>query len=483
MTIQKMYSTIRISVAALCLAGTLLALNGCSLDPANLNSATEDQALSTRDGIFATTVGLQRFYAVDVLPSIVTSTGVTSRELAVRRSFVNLVEIELGGAGLNNANANVLGLFTNLLRTIEISNLIINSAPRVTTIVDSTRNGILAVAYLHRAMALGNLIQNFEQAPIGTDRAERATYGNRTAVLNLAIQSLDSALLRLNATPGTLLPNSEFRNRVLPSGTAVDLRNVINAHRARYLLYAGRFQDAIAAADLVPLNSRSDFVYDGSNAINQLWASVFNAANASATGTNFGARDSLGLPAALYEAADSLRYRFFLGTTLVRPAGVGEAGFPGSIASPTPTAPPQFFHRNVLAFYTANNVSIPIYRPAEMTLIRAEAFVGLNRPADAVAEINRVRTKVGVTYAINTGANSTPYTGAQDAASLRTEIYKQRCIELFMTGTRLEDARRLGIPGPTPGQVVPPTVRNRNFYPYPERERTNNPNTPPDPTI
>jgi len=46
-----------------------------------------------------------------------------------------------------------------------------------------------------------------------------------------------------------------------------------------------------------------------------------------------------------------------------------------------------------------------------------------------------------------------------------------------MTGMRFEDSRRLGRPGPSSD----PFQRNRNFYPYPDQERLNNPNTPPDP--
>jgi hypothetical protein len=59
------------------------------------------------------------------------------------------------------------------------------------------------------------------------------------------------------------------------------------------------------------------------------------------------------------------------------------------------------------------------------------------------------------------------------------DIYQQRCIELYMSGLKLEDSRRFGRPGP--GQ--PGAERSRNFYPYPTVERDNNPNTPPDPPV
>jgi hypothetical protein len=50
---------------------------------------------------------------------------------------------------------------------------------------------------------------------------------------------------------------------------------------------------------------------------------------------------------------------------------------------------------------------------------------------------------------------------------------------LYLSGLRLDDSRRFGRPTP-PGSLV---ERNRNFYPYPQQERTNNPNVPADPAI
>jgi hypothetical protein len=63
------------------------------------------------------------------------------------------------------------------------------------------------------------------------------------------------------------------------------------------------------------------------------------------------------------------------------------------------------------------------------------------------------------------------------SSALLTEIYRQRAAELYLQGLRWEDSRRLGRPGP-------PTSldeRNRNFWPYPDQERRNNPNTPANP--
>jgi hypothetical protein len=63
--------------------------------------------------------------------------------------------------------------------------------------------------------------------------------------------------------------------------------------------------------------------------------------------------------------------------------------------------------------------------------------------------------------------------------ALLLEVYKQRCAELYLSGLKWEDTRRFDRPAP-PADL---TERNRIFYPYPDQERLNNPNTPADPAI
>ncbi|MDW8465732.1 MAG: RagB/SusD family nutrient uptake outer membrane protein [Chloroherpetonaceae bacterium] len=458
------------SKRALSLSATLLSIVlstclffSCTLDPVNPNAVTEDKALTTRDGIFNTAVGLQRFFAVDLMSAIIRTPGTTSRELAITRTFINLTDLEAGGQGLSNENTDILVLFQNLCRAIEISNQLIAATPSVTAIPDSTRNGILAIAHLHKAMALSYFIQYFEQAPINTDRRERAVYAPRAQVLAEALRSLDQAE-QLFARGNT----AQLRANVLSSG--LDMVNTIRAFSARCHLMAGNYQAAIDAANSVNLTARSQFVYDAVSPQNIMWLNILTVgAGANTAATSYACRDSLGLPPQFFEVADSTRRNFFLGSVLRTPA-VGAAA-------------PQFHHRNHLGFGALNNSPIPIYRPIEMILIRAEANVRLGRLADAVADINRVRQKTGLNIAFNIGANPNPYTGPQTERALLDEIYKQRCIELYLSGLRMEDARRLGIPGPQPGQPIPSTTRTRNFYPYPRRERDNNPNTPPDPVI
>ena len=108
-----------------------------------------------------------------------------------------------------------------------------------------------------------------------------------------------------------------------------------------------------------------------------------------------------------------------------------------------------------------------------MTLIKAECNARKNALNDAVIELNKILTKKAAGDIWGIGADLPAYTGAITTDGILTEIFKQRCIELFLTGLKLEDSRRFSRSNPA--------ERSRNFYPYPLTERDNNTNTPADP--
>jgi hypothetical protein len=129
----------------------------------------------------------------------------------------------------------------------------------------------------------------------------------------------------------------------------------------------------------------------------------------------------------------------------------------------------------VNGFASATTTPFPIYLPGEMTLIKAEAYARQTAPdlANALIELNKVVTKKAVNDPFGVGADLPALVGPFTQAQLLDQIYKHRSIELYNSGLRLEDTRRFGKPN---------SEKKRNFYPYPFRERDNNPNTPPDPT-
>ena len=108
-------------------------------------------------------------------------------------------------------------------------------------------------------------------------------------------------------------------------------------------------------------------------------------------------------------------------------------------------------------------------------LIKAEAYARMNPPniAQALIELNKVITKEPSQDPFGVGAGLEPLTGTFTQQELLTQIYRNRSIELYMSGLKLEDMRRF---------ERPIAERTRNFMPYPFRERDSNPvNTPDDP--
>ncbi|RMD94332.1 MAG: RagB/SusD family nutrient uptake outer membrane protein [Calditrichaeota bacterium] len=430
-------------VALICVVITGLFI-GCSLDVTNPNNASEEQVLTTSEGIVSLAVGMQQFYATTALEAYILYPGVTSREVAINTTFANLVDLEAGGPGLPNTNANVAAIWSRSFRVISMAEDLLNNVNNV-RLAEGTRSGIIALAHLYKAMALGFLAQSFEQAPVTVDKTGKASFVPRQQVFETAIDELEAALQTITSTP----PSDEFNSKILSSG--FDLLNTINAYRARYNLLAGRYQEAINAANAVDPSATSVFTYDDQNQ-NPIYQDII-------IDEDYAPRDNFGLQQ--IEANDG-RLAFYL------------------IPSDKLSDPNGFPIEDVGGFFTTPSSAIPAYVPGEMALIRAEAHLRLGEIDAAIQEINAIRTKTPDQDPFGIGAGLEPYSGPNTTEAVRDEIFRQRSAELFMSGMRLEDSRRLEQPGPTTGD---PFQRNRNFYPYPVQERNNNPNTPEDPAI
>jgi hypothetical protein len=233
-----------------------------------------------------------------------------------------------------------------------------------------------------------------------------------------------------------------FTSRIAPG---IDYANTINALLARYALIAGNFDKALTAANAVTISTSVKSVMNHDDASqNALFFSSFAARN------NTEPADILfSLPAGSQTPSNDTRIPFFFNQTAGKNKGNA-------------------------SFFVANTTAVPIYRPGEVTLIKAEANVRKTSQdlAAAVVELNKVLTKTPSQDALGIGASQPVYAGAVTQAAILDEIYKQRCVELYLSGLRLEDSRRFGRPA---------TERGRDFLPYPFSERDNNPNTPADP--
>ena len=221
---------------------TVLATTSCETDFENPNAAASDQVFTSREGILATTIGMQELYSTSGLRYIIETPAITTREAGITTTFQNMIDLEDGG-DIPNTNSNVVGLWTTMLRVIGIAEDI--SANATTLDIDAgTQSGLIANAKLYQAMSIGAMAQNYEQVIVVTSE-DNPPFVSRTEGFNTAISLLNEAKSALAANP----VSAEFEAEVLRGD--IDLENTINAMLARFNLYAGNYDAAISAASEV----------------------------------------------------------------------------------------------------------------------------------------------------------------------------------------------------------------------------------------
>lgn len=429
-----------------------LAFTGCKLDLVNPNAPSDAEILNTREGMITLSIGIKQYYSASAVDALyVLTVAPTTREAKGVATFTNVLEMEAGGTALPTFNRNILALWSRMLRTMTMADDLLDRAPNVLTSDDPIRVGIIAHAKLFKAMAIGGLATGFENFPTQTVKTGNATFSTRADALALANTLLDEAAASL----ASYTAPAEFNNRVI--GSRFSLVNCINAYRARYKMMAGDYPGGLAAANLVALDIPSEFAFDGSRSVNPLFTQL-------STTRSFIVRDNYGLPSGWVESGDARLSFFYTGAPINSGSDV---------------------LRNYKGFGSTNASPIPVYLPDEIRLIKAEAILRTGGAASsALSEIDAVRTQSsGDIFGVN--ASLPAYSGSTTTDALLLEVYKQRCMELYLSGLRLEDSRRFGRPAPpTNANPVPLSYeRNRNFYPYPDQERLNNSNTPADPAI
>ncbi|HKO80708.1 MAG TPA: hypothetical protein VJU78_09940, partial [Chitinophagaceae bacterium] len=281
------------------------------------------------------------------------------------------------------------------------------------------------------------LSQFWEKAPI--NNGPNAPFSARVEALTKAVQLLDEAATLFSTTT---IPAS-FTTQV---GSEIDLKNILLALSARYNNMLGNNDAAIAKAAAVDLSKNSVFAYTNTYQNPVFRSALANNQNTYTIKPNFGLSGTL-----LPDPADK---RIIFHLTKNATFGSG--------------------------FFQSDLTPIPIYVPGEMLLIQAEAYARKGAAGDlanAKIFLDKVLTKTVAQDAYGLAAELPPYGGVLDQASLLFEIYKNRCIELYLSGMKLEDSRRFERPGPD--SATP--ERTRNYYPYPQQERDGNTSTPQDP--
>jgi hypothetical protein len=418
-------------------AGSMLS---CKKEYLNPNAPSDEQVFSSADGLTKVIVGLKQRYAVNSTGvatnySMITCAGLSTGEVTVLNAGnADLAQLQNGKSNLapNNGTISSFWVTSNVINS-EASKVIAS----LSVVSDANyRNALQIYAHLYKSLALGSMAQFWEQVPVTS--GANAVFKPRAEVLQEAIKLLDDASTLL----GTTTIPANFLTQV---GSEIDLKNALLALSARYNGFLGNHDQAIAKAAAVDLTKKSTFFYNLINP-NPVFRSSLTTNNVYGIVANFG------LPASLAPDAADKRIPLYLQKNTQNGSGFfrGDGG---------------------------DSSQIPVYLPGEMLLIQAEAYARKNDLDNAKKFLDSVLTKK--TDVFKVGADLPAYGGGLTQQEILTEIYKNRCIELYMSGLKLEDSRRFG--RPDPNSATP--ERTRNFYPYPQQERDGNSNTPADPAI
>ena len=418
----------------------LISTVACKKNFTDPSRATEDKVFTTVRGLNGVTVGLQRAYTLGRGSSLynrVTTDGfLTNQFLIVNRGNTAEDQLDRGAGAVDGTNTILAGLWTN-------SNKIIYDADNVITAAKGLADkpyasGLIGYCTIFKALALGDMAMFWERVPAGI--GNNVSFVPRAEGFTKAITIIDEALATIAANP----VSASFTTNV-PTG--IDIINTLQALKARYALFIGDYPKALAAANLVSPAVKSVFNFDAAN-VNPIFET------ATATDNVYQTIDStLGLLTTLQPDLADRRVPFY-----ARLSTTGGTRF------------------RINGFAAATTTQFPIYLPGEMTLIRAECLARQATPdlVNAQAALNTILVKTAATDPFGVGAQLPAIVGQLNQADLLTQIYRNRCIELYMSGLKLEDMRRFNRPN---------AERRRNLVPYPFRERDNNPNTPADPVF
>ena len=403
----------------------------CSLDLTNPNSPTEEAVVGNLNGLVAVAVGMQGQFAQAIDDYMVTNSLVTDEWGTQTKALISYQSL-LTGDNFDASYGVVAAPWSASYSVIKSANTVLGGADQV-GFGTGLRAGTVATAKLFKAMAFGMLIQQYAKVPVVVTSAGSLPEP-RAVVMDTILTLLESARSDLSTVTDADLAG--YRTRV--AGTGLDIRNTVDAMLARYYLVAGKYPEAISAANRVNLSVLSVLSYPTPtrNPIENLAFQLGYVAGLKSFATQA-------------EAGDR-RPSYWLNTAIAGPKG-------------NPDSALLFLKK-----YSTPTESFPIYFPDEMKLIKAEAYARTNDLVNALAMVNQVRTQTSST--VDEPVAGLPPVVLATQAEILAEIAKQRRYELYEQGLRWEDTRRFGT-----AVTTTPTLP---FLPIPQQECDVNPAHP-----
>lgn len=402
-------------------------LSGCELDINNPNAPTDTEVLSTPEGLKAVAIGMQGRYGNAIEETILIS-GVVSGEIgntnatpSTTREFQDFPDPG-ANSQIEDTNGELDALWSKHYGVIKSANDILKNVGSV-QLDPGTRSGMEALAKLMKAMSFMALLDNFQQISISPDDADAPPFVDRASALAEVASLLSDAAADTAATT----PSAEFNSEI--RATSFDMSATILVMQARTALARGNYQEALNFAAAVPAGASAVLVFDAvdANPVNNV---IYSLGYYGALASFRGNADAGDMRVDRFTTADSLE-------------GFGGASLNG------------------LSIYADITSSIPVFSADELLLLQAEAYARNNN-------VNDAETLLGVVRG-NNGLSAVSY---PDVDAVLEDVFRQRTYSLFLTGQHWADLRRFG-------KLDQAKVE---WLPYPFSERSNNPNTPANPT-
>jgi hypothetical protein len=391
-------------------------------------------------------------------------------------------------------NSRIANEWTNLYAGVRTANAFLNNVDRVQTTNTALINRLKGEVRVLRAYFYSQLAFLYGDVPLITTEL---TLPESREVAKTPVNDVWDFISTEFTEAATLLPPTQGEKGRVTKGTAVSLK-------ARYMLYAGRYQEAADAAkavmdlgvySIIPVykdlfayetENNAEIIFDIQFVKGSFGNDIFSVfAQRSVTGrnlfvptknlvdayemTNGLAIDEPGSgydPATPYADRDPrLGYSVFVEGDILPNGNVfnpkpnsttGDAVGSSFLVSPTGFNVEKYVHAEDLTTPTNTGINLILMRYAEVQLIYAEAKTELNQIDQSVYDaINRVRQRPDVNMpAITTGKT-------QD--ELREIVRHERLVELAFEGQRYFDIRRWGIAGEVmPGKVYGLTYTGTN---------------------
>jgi len=378
-------------------------------------------------------MGLRYFALPDLYADILTHTG----------TFPSWAQF--ANRNLLTDNAELRLMWQQVYIAINRTNNVIAAAPGVNDPSFNATNAVAEARFL-RAYSYLNLLLGFGGSPTGYNQAN----GVGVPLITTPTITAKDAEPKNRATEAEvwtqILEDVNFAVQNLAANNGVGRANkrIATALKARIHMYRGEWALAETAANeiittggytLVPTNNYAN-IWLTKNSTETIWELQFDANNTNSIAffyypTTLGGRNEIASTTSLRDAHE-----------------MGDVRRDVNFTPSNPTAKTRKFTR------VAGEDNVQLIRLAEMYLIRAEAAARLNKGSAALADMNIIRRRAGLTDFTST-----------DATAILNAIEKERRLELAHEGFRWFDLRRLNKIA-TAGI----TQEFRALWPIPQRE-------------